>query len=152
MINAFSKDHILATFFAVGVFAPIMWMAMDRNSPYEVLKSEILPPSPAPGDTAIAKFKVKVHKQCKASPDKNVKQFIIDATGRLFSFDPVPSLYSTETNLGSGEVTREIHIPKDVTPGPAHYRVSGQFACNPIQELWPVRIIVPDIPFEVVQR
>lgn len=144
------RQHIVAAFVSVGVVAPIAWMIMDRTPPYTRLSGEVIPATPRPSDDVSINWETKVHRNCPPSTDYNVTRTIIDSIGKRHEYEPIEGVYGTETQTSS-TLVRVFKLPDNVSIGPARYRSSACFACNPMHYFWPVCVSEPEIKFEVVR-
>lgn len=151
--------QIAAAFFAIGVFAPLVWMAMDRDPPY-VRESGTVDPVNESGERIlggnivqggdiIVDWKIRVRKACPPSTKYNVFRMIVDAKGKQHRYDPISSLYGQHT---PSEIKRSLPLPDEIAVGPAQYRVSACFACNPTHYLAPVCVDEPRLEFKVNPR
>lgn len=145
--RAFGRNAI-AAFFAIAVFAPVIWMLLDREPPYTRSSGRIEPSNPAPGDFISVHWNIRVERNCPPVVPRNINRTIIDSTGKYHDFEAVEGLYGTSPKALPG-ISRTLRLPKDITPGPAKYRSQACFACNPIHYFWPVCVSQPDIAFEI---
>jgi hypothetical protein len=85
--------NLPAAFFAVAIFAPVLWMVLDRDPPYERVSGEIIPSTPAPGEFITVKWRIKVNKWCRPYTPNNVSRQIITSDGQLLDYQPVSGVY-----------------------------------------------------------
>jgi len=142
------SNTMIATFIAVGFFAPVLWMALDRVPPYERLSGTIKPDYPTPGSNIEIEWEIKTLRACIPSARLSVRRQIVDAKGTVWNFDPTTSVYYDETTRGR-QINRSISLPRGVATGPATYRSMACFSCNPIHALWPVCVDKPEITFTI---
>lgn len=144
------RQHAVASFCAVFLIAPIVWMLMDRNPPYVRNSGMIMPDHPAPGDFVGVRWNITVSRVCPPNVPFNVTRTIVDGSGKIHEFTPVTGVYGTEEQPNSPTLSRAFQLPTSITPGPAVYRSTACFACNPIHYLWPVCVKTPEIAFTII--
>lgn len=143
------KQHIIAAIVSTIVFTPLTWFMMDREPPYERVSGEILPPDPKPGDYVEVSWQIKVNRQCRRDQRRNVTRTIIDSIGKITDFDAVEGVYGGGRFTEGDTLNRGFYLPQTIDPGPAIYKSTACFACNPIQYLWPICISHPHINFTI---
>jgi hypothetical protein len=160
-----TPSRMAGLFFAVAIFAPIFWWAIDREPPFIRDNGIITPADPkecglgkdapqgalVPGSCAHVDWSITSIRTCLPSGRYSVTRWIHGVThdGRW----PLPSVGSvlTAKNLPS-EFSRSFVIPLDMPAGTANYGSSACFACNPLQHLiFPICVDKPEISFEVVR-
>jgi hypothetical protein len=131
-----------ATVAAAASALGFMWL--DTQPPTVVLKMEILNEPVRPGGELKIKYTVYRLRSCETSIDRllfdHEKQRVIleDLT---FNGAPGP--------LGESNYVAQVPIPRSFATGPATYRVVSRYVCNPLQRIWPIVTINPDVNFEV---
>lgn len=144
--------NLPAAFFAMAIFAPILWMVLDRDQPYFRISGELIPSNPAPGDFVTVKWRIKVNKWCRPSAPNNVTRQITTSDGQLLDYQPVQGVYGTDDRAATNEredLSRTFQIPPSATRGPATYYSRACFSCNPLQDIWPVCVDTPKIQFTI---
>lgn len=140
---------VLAAAVSFLLIAPIVYMYLDNVPPYEydAGKSYIVPSRAHVEHQVTIHWAItKINRICRGY----VVRFIIDAdTGVKTTYDATPAATSVER--GDTELDRTFTLPPNVAPGVKIYRSEGFYSCNPLQQLWPLRVVTPDIRFEVVQ-
>jgi hypothetical protein len=141
-------SRVVPIIFSIAVFAPVLWMAMDRSQPFERIAGVVVPPDPAPGEYIHIEWQIRVLKSCLPSQQRNVSRSIVDSTGKIHRFEPTEGIYGT-TTTPPPSVSRALQLPPDIPAGPARYEAIACFACNPFQHLVPVCINKPNLLFTV---
>jgi hypothetical protein len=149
-MNSGNKTSVIAAFVSIAIFAPALWMLLDRAPPYIVTGGKIEPENPAPGSQISVLWEVKSVRSCPASPRQSVTRTIVDSKNVRHDYAPVEALYGKGTQ-GHPEIKRTVELPASIPPGPARYSSIACYACNPLQQLWPVCITMPEILFEVME-
>lgn len=76
---------------------------------------------------------------------------IIDATGRIYEFSRIPTVYNDVMQPGDRTFTKTMTLPTVMAAGPATYHAVIVRWCNPVQEkVWPMVDAPNPIPFLVV--
>lgn len=131
------------------IIMPVAYMLFDRLPPYEYdeVESYIVPTKTASGRQMIVHWKLKkVNRVCVGSIVRN----IVDQTsGIRISYDPTPAARTID--LGDMSLDRTFYLPSLITPGKKWYYADAEFACNPIQRLYPLRVRTPRLSFEVLE-
>lgn len=158
--------HVMAMLICVVIVLPIMLIVGDRSSPYQYLKGEVTTQEAIPGMTVDVKWTGKYNRNC----DGQIFRSIIDAGKTVHLLDVLPSVLSIAQTGESVplpqdptedidvdkqnviEWTRSFILPLGTSEGRALYRVRSEYWCNPLQHYWPIRVDLPDIPFNVVRR
>ncbi len=143
-------QNAIAAFIAVALFAPVMWMALDRSPPFVVTNGRIDPPRPMVNSSITVTWDVKSTKSCQPSSNSTVTRSIIDSKGIAHKYSPVHATYGTpeQERRNKDEIRRIVLLPENIT-GPAKYTSVACYACNPIQELWPICVQMPELAFEI---
>lgn len=140
---------IAAVSVSVLILAPLLWMLLDRDPPYTRLSGRVLPEDPKQGDFITVDWKIEVHRNCPPSRRLNVSRRVIDATGKHHDYEPVEGVFGTVPGPPLPGITRGFQLPPDIAIGSARYQSSACFACNPVQNLFPVCIDQPEINFTI---
>lgn len=159
-----TPSRITAVFFSVAVFAPVLWMAMDREPPFVRASGEITAEEPSkcglssdaprtlsPGGCAQVSWKILPLKNCSPVSEFNVTRTLVDSRGDRHSLPSTRSHYKEASPRGeTSELTRYFVIPLNMPVGRTTYDSDACFACNPVQKLLPVCVTRPDIQFDIV--
>lgn len=145
------KQALIAVMISLLVVAPLIWMAMDRDPPWEFSEVEISPVDVRQGDEIAITFTTKqLRRMC--GPGLVYREFR-DSSGRLIVYDPVQRAEAPELD-SKGKFTRSAKIPLGMDPGPAVYRGTSCYTCNPLQNWlrWPICVSTPDVHFNVLKK
>lgn len=160
--------HLVAMLICVFIVLPIMLLIGDRSSPYVYLKGDVETKDAVPGQLVYVKWSGKYTRNC----DGQIFRSIIDSGKTVHLLDVLPSVLTIATpgensryplpdnppdDLQTSkddtiEFTRAFTLPLATLPGRAYYRVRSEYWCNPLQHYWPIKVNLPDIPFNVVPR
>lgn len=112
------------------------WAIVDRE-PIVTLESEIVTPIVAPGGVFSVRYHVRWQSECKVTGYR----FIIDAAGQQYTIAPDARYVRPEDEP---DFFINIPISESARPGPAFYRATILYECNPLQRLFPLtRVITP---------
>jgi len=133
--------------FSVLVVAPVSYMLFDNQPPYEydADNSYVIPARTPAGRQMLVHWKFsRVNRICVGS----ITRYIVDKdTGVRVSYDPTPA--AKNINEGDSALDRTFFLPPDTVPGKKWYYADGEYACNPLQHLYPLRVRTPRLSFEV---
>lgn len=121
-----------------------IWVA-DREPPIIYEDAKALAPTVEQGGTIEIEFSVFRTRICPLI----TKRWLYDAAKERHS---IPQ-YTTGLKLLAGRETyrRSITVPLAAAPGPAEYRVTLEYVCNPLQNfLGPIVVTSPPIKFRVL--
>lgn len=142
------------TGFVIGVLfvGPLTFMLADREPPFyrDALDSKIVPDRVHVDQEFEVHWSLVLVNGRRCVPVGLVQRMIIDSTGKINSFEPVPSIADAANQRGT--LVRQLRMPMGVSPGPARYHAESCFACNIVQYIWPVCIRHPDISFTILRR
>jgi hypothetical protein len=138
------RTRVVAALTAAILLFPL-WMLLDREPPFEVVDGKIEPENPKPGSLISITWDVKPQRACPLSDRQVVRRTIIDKDGGHHDYEPVPAHHQGHQE----DIVRHFRLLSSLPPGAAKYRAVACYACNPLQQFWPVCINFPDIPFEV---
>lgn len=144
-------SRITAVLVSVFLVGPFLWMVFDRYPPYVRLDGIITPESPAPGDFVSVNWTIKVHRNCTPTPRRNITRRVVDATGKHHDYEPIEGVYGLSPDPSGGALSRSFQLPAFIASGPAIYKSSATFACNPLHTFWPIVVDTPDIKFTIAQ-
>ncbi len=131
------------------VIAPIAYMTADTQPPYEfdVSQSYVVPSTTPAGRQILVHWKIsKVNRVCPGS----ITRFVVDQrTGARVSYDPAPAASNVESN--DEWLDRTFFLPPETVPGMKWYYSDGDYSCNPLQRIYPLRVRTPRLSFEVTK-
>jgi hypothetical protein len=144
------KHSIIAAFVSVIFVAPVLWMLMDRTPPYTFEHVEVSPDNVVQGGEIEITFIIKQNRP-PCDPGLIYREYK-GATGQIHVFDPIQR--SRSPTVVDNKFTRVGRIPAQIAPGPAVYRGSACYTCNPLQSWlrWPVCVRTPDVEFNVIPK
>ncbi|MDB5612078.1 MAG: hypothetical protein JWP25_8978 [Bradyrhizobium sp.] len=131
-----------------GILIFPLWLVLDRSPPFIVDNGRIDPPNPMMNSSIVVTWDIKATRSCQPSSGAAVTRTIIDSKGIRHNYAPVHAVYGTPEQREADEIQRRIPLPENIT-GPAKYTSIACYACNPLQELWPICIQMPEVPFEI---
>lgn len=138
---------LLSAIISMVVVAPMMYMIADTLPPYEydVDKSYVVPEKTLSGRQMLVHWEFKrVNRVCAGT----ITRYIVDQqTGARISYDPYPA--ANEVEASKLFLDRTFFLPPEIAPGPKWYYADGDFACNPLQYFYPMRVRTPRLPFVV---
>ena len=141
----------ISAVFAVSLFliAPLAFLMTDNLPPYEYdpSRSYIVPSHTEAGRQIIVHWYItRINRVCPGS----ITRHIVDQqTGLRVSYDPTPSARNLEVE--DKYLDRTFFLPTLITPGMKWYYAEGEYACNPLQRFYPLRVRTPRISFEVTE-
>lgn len=150
-MNHIPRQAVIATFVAVMVLAPILWMVLDRTPPYTYTKVEVSPQTVQQGGEIYITFTTKVNRStCGAG--LVYREFKEEESGKLHVIDPV--MRAAPPVVVGDTFTRTARLPGNLDPGPVTYRGTACYQCNPLHSWlrWPVCSPTPSVTFNVVKR
>lgn len=127
--------------FIVASVLGALWVN-DRSPPVETIRQEALN-SPQPGEDLIVQYEVVRTRLCSAM----IERTIFDGqNGR--------HLLPDVDRLAAGPIGRQTYqvsplVPKSAAPGPARYRVTIAYKCNPLHTVWPITVLAADVMFTI---
>jgi hypothetical protein len=134
--------------FSLFIVAPITAMLTDNTPPFEfdAANSYIIPQRTAAGRQITVHWKIKdLRRICPGA----VSRTIVDAdSGARTTYDPQPAAASVDTM--DEFLDKTFMLPSHLSPGKKIYRATIDYRCNPLQHFWPLHVVTPDLPFEVV--
>ncbi len=142
----FPMQNIIAAIVAIGFVAPILWMALDRLPPYEIMNGRINPPEPVKSGEFIVTWDIKRLRACQPEYS-SVTTIIIDRQGFRHVATPIMA-----SNLSDQQkIKRVVKLPENIT-GRAEFFSDVCYACNPIQTFWPVCMQTPKLEFMIADE
>lgn len=129
------------------VLLPVTYWLLDNQRPYtfDAAESYIIPTIANGNDQMIVAWKVRVHRQCEGA----VRRELFDPRTQvvLAVYDPQPA--HRNSMLGEGYFNKTFLLPRMIQPGRVGYRARLEYYCNPLQRIWPIRYVTPELFFTV---
>lgn len=141
----------IAAFVAIALFAPLLWMALDRDPPYVITNGRITPPMPVKNGTVSIDWDIAPLRSCQPGNHSSVVRTVIDAMGVRHVYAPIAATYGTAEQFKPEEIRRSFRLPLNIT-GKVSYSAKVCYSCNPIQVLWPVCLDTPTIEFFIADE
>lgn len=137
----------------LAVAINLLW-AYDRAPPIEFLGGEVQPSVVGQGEKITLIREAIVNRPCRGFTYRQ----ITDAKGYVHILDRTPTR-SSETISSKNQqmlVGSTFALPTSIAPGPAKFKTRIEYHCpwlffdeSPIQRVWPVKVMLPDLSFEV---
>lgn len=131
------------------VLVPITYWAFDNQHPYvfDAEHSVIIPSEAVGNDQMIVSWQVTINRQCPGM----IHRELFDPRTKvvLAIYDAQPAYKSEELKPGPGRLNRTFLLPRKMQTGQTGYRAKMEYWCNPLQRIWPIRYITPELLFEV---
>lgn len=124
---------------------PIAAMYWDREPP--VTRSEVsveFDHVRAGGDLVVS-YSINRLRDCPVTTERT----IYDGDGEQYRLDPSNRL--SPGPLGPQQYKRVVQVPASAAPGKARYRVVNAYRCNPLHYWFPIRQVVADVSFWIVE-
>jgi hypothetical protein len=115
-------------------------MVGDRELPIVRYSGVMTPDGPTPGSRVRVSYIVKYNRTCPAT----VTRTITDSTGTLWRLSTADAEYTV-----GNELSRSFFLPVGIAWGPAEYRATVSYVCNPLQNAWPIVSVGPVVRFNV---
>lgn len=131
---------VMATVVVVGLFG--YWSIVDRQ-PIGSSSSEILTPVVKAGGEFTIRYRTQWSSTCRVTGYR----FIIDSVGQQYTVAPDTRFVGPQD---SPEFTITVPIPRAAQPGPAVYRATLFYECNPLQKWFPLERSITDRTFTIV--
>lgn len=131
----------LASLGAVGGWAG--WQASDRSPPVVVYSAKA-ESTASPGGTLRVAYVLNRNRQCETVVDRS----IIDSRKTRFVMTPLAFMTGAGP-IGQEQYVSLVPVPTQAALGPAVYRTTSRFTCNPINLLMPIYSPTREVPFEV---
>lgn len=130
--------HLVASFVAIGVVAPIVVAFLDREPPFTLRDGQTLPPGLRAGQ--LYQFSWEFVPLRRRDCDGTVYWQIVDSQKTIWATPSTPSLFTDLSNAGpkSRIVGRERVLPSGIAPGPVALHSSLHFVCNWTHYLFPI--------------
>lgn len=137
----------VSALFSTFIIGPLAYMLADNQLPYEydVDASYVIPDVTPSGRQMTVHWKLKkVNRVCRGA----ITRTIVDRdTGVKTTYDPTPAAQTID--LGDMTLDRTFYLPPLITPGRKWYYSDAEFACNLLQQFYPLRTVTPRLPFTV---
>ena len=117
------------------------WAVVDRQ-PIGESESAILTPVVEPGGTFTIRYHVRWNSACKVTGYR----FVIDSAGQQYTIAPDQRYVHP---FDKPEFLINIPIALAARPGPAVYRATVIYECNPLQRLFPLETQIADRHFTI---
>ncbi|MCW6511005.1 hypothetical protein [Lichenifustis flavocetrariae] len=146
---AFMRFCNLAYWFSV--MAALGWLAsqaLDRQQPVVVHRETLLSPRIRPGEPVRVSYEISRLRTCST----DLSWALYDGAQEIHSFGPA---HVEAAGLPGRETfTRAWATPANAAPGEGHLRVVLAFQCpgNYLQALYPVALVLPDLPVVIEPR
>lgn len=112
------------------------------GDPREIAVRTVLTPIVEQGGVISVKVVATMDQRCLVT----IERAVIDSERTLRLAEPVESVREP----GTSELIVRAIVPSASKPGPADYRVTMNWQCNPLQKIWPRVEQLPDLSFEIV--
>jgi hypothetical protein len=135
--------------FSFAVIAPLAYMLADTTPPYEYDEenSYVIPSSTRAGKQMTVHWRFrKFNRVCVGVITRHV---VDQETTVRFSYDPTAAAITEELSPGNMSLNRTFFLPPNIMPGKKWYYADAEFACNPLQRFYPLRVRTPRLSFEV---
>lgn len=126
-----------------GAVAVAAWWAVDRAPPLRVLS--IAPAAAQRGHLVeiTAQVERQLHRRCSV----RITRYLHDAHGFRYELERGISLNARdlevlERRLNPGYARVTALLPVSMSPGPAKLVSSLSYVCNPLHEVWPIRVVM----------
>lgn len=143
------RENAIAAFVAIGVFAPVLWMALDRMPPYEITNGRIDPSNPVKGTEFTVTWDIRALRSCQVQ-NSSVTRVIISKQGFSYRAVPDKATYGTPEQRRTDEIKRPVKLPENIV-GPARYYADVCYVCNMLQEIWPICMRTPTLDFVIAE-
>ena len=124
----------------VALMVVAAWWSLDREPPVQILKM-IEVTDAAPGEVVHMRIAVRrdTSRQCTVESNRQ----IIDGDGYKWPLDNVyltPSQIVADDAASPGETRIAFVVPLGAQPGPATWQTVLHYVCNPIHQVWPIKV------------
>lgn len=117
--------------------------ASDRTPPLTVLAIEVLNSPVKAGDDLKVRWIVDRYDQCASTVDR----VIVDEQKVVYTLEDI-DYRAGMGHVGSDIVITATTVPQQAGAGPAKYRVTVAYRCNPVHRVWPI-VRSYEIPFDI---
>ena len=131
---------------AVAV-AQLAWWALDRHSPFDVLKINA-----AEVHQNVVRFDLDVRRDLDRNCSVEFSRHLVDADGYRHDMSvgqimDAEALREMDKRMG-GKLLLSMDLPAGMAHGPAAMVTVLRYSCNPLQTMWPIQVRMT-VPFEV---
>lgn len=123
--------------------ATLLILLVDRREPVVIDSISVVPEKVVAGEDAQIVIKMDVKRGCWGEITRTL------VSERPGSPVQVYDRAALTFQSGKSEVTRTLHVPTGFSHGPAIYRSEVDFVCNPLQNIWPIKVQAPDAPMMI---
>lgn len=151
-----SRRHVVPLLFALLIVGPIVSMLVwSRSPPFVFVSGSVAPAAAKPGDpiplhiTAGGNAAITITLKWSRLCELESVRIVQDGEHKDWKIPSPPSTPPHTLDPRPLPSVRVINIPAGATPGAAHYRATVYLRCNPLDRLWPIKILIPPLPFEI---
>ena len=132
------------------LIAATVWLACDREPPFELVRPDYPPPVARPGDHVA--LRATVNRQTDRGCSVEMERRVLFADGRRI--DMAPGKYTAQEVAMSevrspGRMAPVIDVPTWAPLGRADVVSTLRYRCNITHDLYPITVVT-NLPFEVV--
>lgn len=133
----------------ICIFGSFGYLIADNQPPYTYYPDEsyVKPSTTYPGHQVEVYWKLKVNRVCRGTA---VRIIVDERTGARFSYDPTAA--TATIKLGDDHLRRTFLLPDGISPGKKMYRAEGEYVCNILQRFFPLKVVTPELQFEVLPK
>jgi hypothetical protein len=129
------------------------FFALDRQPPYDFYTQEhgsnIEPPAGAAGDTVTVNWRVRFHRQCDGTVER---QLVDPATDVILAAYAVAPAAQNGIKIGEEYLRKPLTLPNNIKRGTIAYQAKLTYQCNWLQRAWPffaIRYTTPKLLFHL---
>ena len=119
--------------------------ALDRSPPIDILDVQVLTPVVHPGEDLRIRYSIDRKRICNTTS----YPVVIDGANVEYKYEP------DQRPAFGGVVVEDRVVSRTIlgaaVPGNARYRVVLEFRCNWTHNLWPIVVVLPDVPFVIAR-
>lgn len=131
------------------IMCPLAYLLFDGHYPdpydYDGPHSFIVPERSQAGTVVEVHWAVKVNRTC---PGKITRSLVDIHSGIKTTYEPAEA--NVWMHIGDHYLEKTFTLPPAISAGPKLYRANGEYVCNWLNYLWPLRQQTPDLFFEVL--
>lgn len=148
MIDRLNKPRWLFFLWLLPALLLAPWLS-DRTPPYKEISTPVPAPAKAGGVVYIIKFVERdLGRNCSVSFNRH----LLDSKGNLYNYDAgylsAETRAKIERDVGPFVKTK-LDVPITTPPGSTTIYTDLAYSCNPLHELWPIRV-ASSVSFEVL--
>lgn len=138
---------------SIFIVAPVFYLLADNEPPYvyDLEHSYIIPTQVHSTHQAVAHWSVsRVNRVCRGI---TVSTVVDDVTKIKTFYDAQPAIIvdPADSDKFGKVLERPFWLAPGILPGPKIYKGESYYACNILQNLWPLHVSTPPLPFEVIE-